>query len=254
MELKSILEALLFQAQKPMSPNELQAILATTSEQSEDLSTRAFKRIRAEEIQLVLEELAVEIESSRRSFYLACVAGAWQFVSRPDYAPWLRVLLGEKPRPPRLSLPALETLAIIAYRQPITRAEIEQIRGVSVDGVMQTLLERGLTHAVGRAEVIGRPMTYGTTPFFLEYFGLRDLEGLPAAEELRRIQAQRPEHLLTAESGLATTPPDALTQAADEQMEMPLSATPAPAGVSAATGSSPAPPQETPPGSPPLNP
>ena len=92
-----------------------------------------------------------------------------------------------KPGPPRLSQPALETLAIIAYRQPITRAEIEQVRGVAVDGVMQTLLERGLVEQVGRAEVVGRPMTYGTTAVFLEYFGLRSLEDLPAADELRRI-------------------------------------------------------------------
>ena len=115
-----------------------------------------------------------------------CVAGAWQFVTQPEYAGWLRALVGVKARPPRLSQPALETLAIIAYRQPVTRAEIEQIRGVNVDGVMQTLLERGLVEHVGRAEVVGRPMTYGTTALFLEYFGLRSLEGLPAADELRR--------------------------------------------------------------------
>ena len=116
-------------------------------------------------------------------------------------------LVGLKARPPRLSQPALETLAIIAYRQPITRAEIEQVRGVTIDGVMQTLQERGLVEQVGRAEVAGRPMTYGTTALFLEYFGLRSLEGLPAAEELRRIPVMRPEGLLTADPGLATAPP-----------------------------------------------
>ena len=92
------------------------------------------------------------------------MAGSWQFVTQPEYAPWLKALVGHKVRPPRLSQPALETLAIIAYRQPITRAEIEQIRGVAVDGVMQTLVERGLVEQLGRAEVVGRPMTYGTTP------------------------------------------------------------------------------------------
>ena len=121
------------------------------------------------------------------------MAGSWQFVTQPEYAPWLKALVGHKLRPPRLSQPALETLAIIAYRQPITRAEIEQVRGVSVDGVMQTLLERGLVEQVGRAEVVGRPMTYGTTPLFLEYFGLRSLEDLPAADELRRVVVQKPE-------------------------------------------------------------
>src|SRR6185503_12515783 len=102
-------------------------------------------------------------------------------------------------RPPRLSQPALETLSIIAYRQPITRAEIELVRGVAVDGVMQTLLERGLVEQVGRAEVIGRPNTYGTTNVFLEYFGIRSLDDLPAADELRRIVVQKPEELLTVD-------------------------------------------------------
>jgi len=138
---------------------------------------------------------------------LVCVAGAWQFVSKPEYAPWLRALVGHKARAPRLSQPALETLAIIAYRQPLTRSEIEQVRGVSVDGVMQTLLERGLVEATGRAEVVGRPMNYGTTPLFLEYFGLRSLEDLPAADELRRVPVEKPAGLMTVEPGLATAPP-----------------------------------------------
>ena len=123
-----------------------------------------------------------------------------------------------KARPPRLSQPALETLAIIAYRQPITRAEIEQVRGVDVDGVMQTLLERGLVESVGRAEVIGRPHTYGTTPLFLEYFGLRSLEDLPAADELRRIPIEKPPAPVTAEPGLATVPPEQLST--DEEVKV----------------------------------
>ena len=118
--------------------------------------------------------------------------------------------MGIKARPPRLSQPALETLAIIAYRQPITRAEVEQIRGVNVDATMQTLMERGLVEAVGRAEVVGRPPTYGTTALFLEYFGLRSLEDLPAADELRRIVIERPPAPVTADPGLATNPPEQL--------------------------------------------
>ena len=113
-------------------------------------------------------------------------------------------------RPPRLSQPALETLAIIAYRQPITRAEVEQIRGVNVDGTMQTIMERGLVESVGRAEVVGRPPTYGTTALFLEYFGLRGLEDLPAADELRRIPITKPPAPVTVDPGLATTPPEQL--------------------------------------------
>jgi segregation and condensation protein B len=146
---------------------------------------------------------------------LACVAGAWQFVTQPEYAPWLKALVGHRLRPPKLSQPAAETLTIIAYRQPITRAEIEQIRGVTVDGVMQTLLERGLVEQVGRAEVVGRPMNYGTTAVFLEYFGLRSLEDLPVSDELRRIVVQKPEALETTEPGLATVAPEELAKAAD---------------------------------------
>ena len=99
---------------------------------------------------------------------------------------------------------ALETLAIIAYRQPVTRGAIEQIRGVAIDGVMQTLLERRLIEQTGRVEVMGRSMTYSTTPLFLEYFGLRGLEDLPAGDELRRIPLTRPEPLLTTDLGPAT--------------------------------------------------
>jgi segregation and condensation protein B len=157
-----------------------------------------------------LEELQREHETAARTYRLACVAGSWQFVSQPEWAPWLRALLGVKVRPPRLSHPALETLAIIAYRQPTTRAEIEQVRGVAVDGVMQTLLERDLVFQSGRAEVVGRPSLYSTTPSFLEYFGLRQLEDLPAADELRRVVVVKPEALLTIDPGLATAPPDSL--------------------------------------------
>jgi hypothetical protein len=101
------------------------------------------------------------------------------------------------------------------------RAEIEQVRGVTVDGVMQTLLERGLVEQVGRAEVVGRPMTYGTTGLFLEYFGLRSLEDLPAADELRRIVVQKPESLVTAEAGLATVPPEQLALATEKENQPP---------------------------------
>ena len=197
MELKLILESILFSAQKPMSPRELREVLSGTAAQSEDPEVKAFKKVSEEEIQTTVDALAAEHEKSGRSFLLVCVAGAWQFVNRTEFAPWLMVLLGQRPRPPRLSQPALETLAIVAYRQPVTRAEIEQVRGVAVDGVMATLVERGLVEQVGRAEVAGRPLTYGTTAFFLQHFGLRSLDELPAADELRRIPVKKPEALLT---------------------------------------------------------
>ena len=158
MELKFILESLLFSAQKPLSVKELREVLANAAE--------------AEDADATAKSLAKIKDSDLTA--------------------------------------ALETLAIIAYRQPVTRAEVEQVRGVNVDGTMQTLMERGLVESVGRAEVVGRPPTYGTTPLFLEYFGLRGLEDLPAADELRKIVVQKPPAPVTAEPGLATTPPEQL--------------------------------------------
>ena len=132
-----------------------------------------------------------------------------------------------KARPPRLSQAALETLAIIAYRQPVTRAEVEQVRGVNVDGTMQTLLERTLVVQSGRAEVVGRPALYSTTPLFLEYFGLRDLDELPAADELRRIPVERLPAPVTAEPGLATPAPEQLALVTPETGEIVPVETPA---------------------------
>ncbi len=217
MDLKFILESVLFSAQKPLSLKELRDVFTGAPEHAEGNETvRALKKIKEEQLTAALEELAKEHEAAGRSYRLACVAGSWQFVTQPEFAPWLKALVGHKARPPRLSQPALETLAIIAYRQPLTRAEIEQVRGVAVDGVMQTLVERGLVEQLGRAEVVGRPMTYGTTPVFLEYFGLRSLDELPAADELRRLAVQKPEALETVDPGLATVPPEQLTETISE--------------------------------------
>ena len=191
MELKEILESIVFSAQKPMSIGELRAVLRDTPEKLPDEKhTSEFATATARAVEKALEELVVEHDNANRSYRLACVGGNWQFVTRPDFAPWLQVLVGAKPRPPKLSQPALETLAIVAYRQPITRAEMEQIRGVAVDGVVATLVERELIEIKGEAEAPGRPKLYGTTQFFLEHFGLKSLQELPAAEELRRIQVE----------------------------------------------------------------
>jgi segregation and condensation protein B len=208
MELKFILEAILFSAQKPLSPAELRDIFTkAAAEEDADATVKGLKKVKEADLTAALEELAREHEAAARSYRLVCVAGSWQFVTQPEFAPWLKALIGVKARPSRLSQAALETLAIIAYRQPMTRAEIEQIRGVSVDGTMQTLLERGLVEQSGRAEVVGRPALYSTTVTFLEYLGLKSLEDLPAADELRRIPIEKPEAPLTADAGLATAAP-----------------------------------------------
>src|SRR5262249_49345627 len=109
----------------------------------------------------------------------------WQLVTDPKYGPWVRELFPAA-KPARLTGPALETLAIIAYRQPISRADVEAVRGVNIDGVLQTLMERGLVKIAGRAEIAGRPLLYETTQFFLDHFGLRTLDELPNVEELRK--------------------------------------------------------------------
>lgn len=199
MELKHILEAVLFSAQKPMSASELQDILKAAAAQTESHEPKAFAEVKAKPITEALEILAAEHEQAARSYRLVCVAGAWQFVTQPEFGPWLKAMVGHRLRPTRLSKPALETLAIIAYRQPLTRSEIEEIRGVAVDGVMQTLLERELIEQTGRADVVGRPALYGTTTRFLEYFGLRAIVDLPDAEELRRLPVTKPATPPTAE-------------------------------------------------------
>jgi segregation and condensation protein B len=219
MELKFILESLLFSAQKPMSVKELRETLtnAATAEDADE-AAKPFKKTKDDDVTAALEELVREHETAARSYRLACVAGAWQFVTQPEFSPWLKALVGVKNRPTRLSQAALETIAIIAYRQPVTRAEVEQVRGVNVDGTMQTLLERGLVEQSGRAEVVGRPALYSTTSFFLEYFGLGGLEDLPAADELRRIPIEHPPAPVTADAGLATVPPEQL-QLGDEPVK-----------------------------------
>src|SRR5258706_1230936 len=137
MELKFIIESILFSAQQPLTVKALRDLLVQTAGQGDDERARAFKKVAPEAIQTALAELAAEHEAAQRSFRLVCVAEAWQFASQPEYAPWIKTLVGQKHRPGRLSQPALETLAIIAYRQPLARPETEPIPGVGTDGVMR---------------------------------------------------------------------------------------------------------------------
>ncbi len=129
--------------------------------------------------------MKIEYIEQGRAFQLVEKAEGWQLATDPAYAHWVRQLF-PAPKPARLTAPALETLAIIAYRQPIIRADVEAVRGVAIDGVLQNLMERGLVKIAGRAEVPGRPLLYETTQFFLDHFGLRNLDELPNAEELKR--------------------------------------------------------------------
>lgn len=183
MTLARAVEGLLFSAQKPVTTTELRDALINV-EAGEGLSPNEFGRVKEAEIAGALEQLKIQYTQESRGFELVEKAGGWQLVSHRDCARWVRQLF-PGPKPARLSPPALETLAIIAYRQPITRADVEAVRGVTVDGMLQNLMERGLVKISGRAELPGRPLLYETTSFFLEHFGLRNLDELPNAEELR---------------------------------------------------------------------
>jgi segregation and condensation protein B len=183
MTLNQVIEALLFAAQKPLTTRELLGAVKGAGGDDE-LIPNEFAKATEAQVAAALEELKVEYIQQNRAFRLAERAEGWQLASEPAYAPWVRELFPAA-KPARLTPPSLETLAIVAYRQPITRADIEAVRGVAVDGVLQNLMERGLVRIAGRADVPGRPLLYETTQFFLEHFGLRDLDELPNAEELR---------------------------------------------------------------------
>ena len=134
-------------------------------------------------VRALIEELNAEYASSARSFQIKEIAGGFQMMTDPVYSKWIASLY--KRPPDKLTGPSLETLAIIAYRQPLTRSEIEAIRGVNVDGVLHTLEERGLIRSRGRLEAAGRPILYGTTTEFLQHFGLKSLEELPKLKEFK---------------------------------------------------------------------
>lgn len=170
-----VVEALLFASESPLSPADL---------------ARADEGLDEERVEAAIAELRAEYDREARAFTIVEVGGGYQLLTRPEFAPVLE-RFDSVPTVQRLSGPALETLAIIAYRQPVGRAEVEEIRGVGAGGVLKTLQERGLIEVVGRSEGLGRPLLYGTTPFFLAHFGFRGLEDLPRNEELPVVLARR---------------------------------------------------------------
>lgn len=167
---KAVIETVLFLAHEPVTVRELSAVVF-----------RGEREVGAPLIRELLSELMEEYRE--RALRLEEVAEGYRLSSRPEFSFWLRRYL-RRERRPRLSQAALETLAIIAYKQPITRPEIEGLRGVDVSGVLKTLLERELIRPLGRRNVVGRPVVYGTTKGFLEHFGLKTLSDLPRPEEL----------------------------------------------------------------------
>jgi segregation and condensation protein B len=192
MTLKPVIEALLFASAKPMGTGEIVSALQSAGERAEqDGLERDLALLSEDEVGLALFEMQKDYEATSRGFQLVEQVNGWALVTNPFAAPWVRRLYPEA-KPTRLSGPALETLAIIAYRQPVTRADIEAVRGVAVDGVMQVLLDRSLVKIAGRAEVPGRPLLYSTTEFFLQHFGLKTVEELPNSSELKRIALPKP--------------------------------------------------------------
>jgi segregation and condensation protein B len=169
-DIKNIIESLLLVAEEPLKIDRIKDILALAEKK---------------EIQNALTELSSEYENRKGGFFLREVAGGYQIRTRPEYREWIKRLI--QPKPLRLSKPALETLAIIAYKQPIIRSDIEHIRGVDCGGILRMLLERKLVRILGRKAIPGRPHIYATTKQFLEVFDLKNLEDLPTPKEISEL-------------------------------------------------------------------
>lgn len=191
--LKSIIEALIFAADEPVTLKILDAIFNEPAENGQP------PRVPVDEIRNAIAELNEEYNQQHRAYRIIQVSGGFQFATRHEYAEWVGKLYKEKGKR-KLSHSALETLAIIAYRQPVTKPEVEAIRGVNADYVLHTLLERGLVTITGRASTVGRPLLYGTTKEFLKHFGINDLSDLPKPRELEEIMAEH--NLETDRQGL----------------------------------------------------
>jgi segregation and condensation protein B len=169
-DIKNIIESLLFVAEEPLTVERLAKIISESQ---------------TGQIRQALEELAAEYAARQGGFFLNEIAGGYQFRTRPEHIQWITRLL--QPKPLQLSKAALETLAIIAYKQPVIRSDIEHIRGVDCGGVLRVLLERKFIRVLGRRELPGRPLIYATTKRFLEVFGLKNLEDLPTPKEIEEF-------------------------------------------------------------------
>ncbi|MCX6980782.1 MAG: SMC-Scp complex subunit ScpB [Verrucomicrobia bacterium] len=225
--IKHAVEALVFASPKPITAGEIVKAIRAGAVETEILTLNPLTETKEAEVLAALAELKADYEQQERAFQLTEQINGWAMTTVKDVADFVRQLYPEA-KPTRLSGPALETLAIIAYRQPVTRADIEAVRGVAVDGVMQVLLDRSLVTITGRAEVPGRPLLYATTEYFLQHFGLKDVDELPNADELRRVvlpKAEIPAEEKSVEAaadaaatteGMHAAPGDAAHEAAHE--------------------------------------
>ena len=182
-EIKQLAGALIFGAHRPVSVKEIRRCLAEVAETEDGRQIRDYRKVREPDVRAAVQELATALEQAKVGFHISEVAGGYRLQSDAACGPLLRHFL-QTGRPQRLSRPSLETLAIIAYRQPVTRAQIEAVRGVSVDHVVKSLMELQLVKIVGRSALPGRPFMYGTTHAFLEHFGLTELSELGKLDPL----------------------------------------------------------------------
>jgi segregation and condensation protein B len=200
MELPKIVEAMLFSYQEPLSVEHMtraiketaRDIFDTARDDDEATAVAPLTKVTEEEVLGAIQALIAHYDQDGHAFTIAERATGWRLCAKIEYTEWSRALYPGK-KSPRLSQPALETLAIIAYRQPITRAGIEAVRGVAVDTMVQQLVDRGMVKIEGRAALPGKPLLYGTTEAFLDHFGVKNLDDLPNASELRRIKLPEPE-------------------------------------------------------------
>jgi len=169
-DIKNIIESLLFVSEEPLTIDRFKTIISGTE---------------TKDLREALEDLKADYEARQGGFFLNQVAGGYQIRTRPEYMEWIKRLL--QPKPMRLSKPALETLAIIAYKQPVIRSDVEHIRGVDCGGVLRVLLERKFIRVLGRREIAGRPLIYATTKRFLEVFDLKNLKDLPTPKEIEEF-------------------------------------------------------------------
>ncbi|HMP88649.1 MAG TPA: SMC-Scp complex subunit ScpB [Kiritimatiellia bacterium] len=190
-ELKQIIGALLFAAREPIAIDVIHKTLRDAAKQYEG-PVQDFGKAGKEDIEAAIKELNDELVRAKVGIHVGEVANGFRLQNDLNCGIWIRQML-EKGRSNRLSKPALETLAIIAYRQPCTRAEIESVRGVAVDAILKNLMEMQLVKAAGRSELPGRPWLFATTQKFLEYFGLKNVQDLPGIEELRRMEKAQAE-------------------------------------------------------------
>lgn len=174
-ELKQVIEALVFVSDKPLGMFQIREVIEGVTE---------------EQIRQAVNELNQEYESTRRSFIIQEVAGGFRMATKPELAPWLKSFYKSRVSE-RLTRPSLETLAIVAYKQPVTKPEIEAIRGVNIDGVIVTLLERSLIKIAGRKDTPGRPLLYATTDEFLAHFGLGSVSEMPKLPEVQQLTEEK---------------------------------------------------------------